>query len=98
MEREVNSAVHGLWQFEEDFLEEGTRATCFCGWKSELQVDPNKATERLKARRAWEAHNKEERRASEITKPLRIPEYKETIDGGMYYDSDDTTDYKIQGK
>ena len=51
--------THGLWTFEEDFLSDGTRARCTCGWESDPQVDTNKAMEQLKARQAWEAHAKE---------------------------------------
>jgi hypothetical protein len=52
----MSEPTHGLWAFEEDFLVDGIKARCTCGWESEPQVDPNKAMENLKARRAWEVH------------------------------------------
>ena len=54
----MNLPTHDLWAFEEDFLVDGTKARCTCGWESEPQVDLNLAIQNLKARRAWEVHAK----------------------------------------
>lgn len=54
-----NEVRHSLYAFEEDFLEDGTRAVCMCGWESDLQIDINKAIQQLKARQAWKQHEKE---------------------------------------
>ena len=47
---------HFLLAFEEELLEDGTKAVCSCGWRSSLQIDINKAMEHLMARRSWEQH------------------------------------------
>jgi hypothetical protein len=52
----MSEPTHDLWAFEEDFLVDGTKARCTCGWESTPQVDPNKAMENLKAQQAWEVH------------------------------------------
>ena len=40
----MNEKGHSLIEYESDFLEDGERAVCECGWKSERQESTAKAT------------------------------------------------------